>query len=76
MDIETANSRIYSHASDIRNRANDIKKEARKLFAIGKLTPTQTHIYIFEADQVIKEVGALEKISARLKKINDEKISG
>jgi len=76
MTIQKAIEALQYHNDSARNRAGDLKKEANRMFIVGKLTPHETKIIMFEADQIIRSVEYSERACDRLKKTLSEKNSG
>ena len=76
MTIQKAIEALHYHNNTTRNRAGDLKKEANHMFIVGKLTPHETKIIMFEADQIIRSVEYSERACDRLKKTLYEKNSG
>lgn len=76
MTIQKTMEALNYHNYSARNRANGLKKEANRMFIMGKLTPHETKIIMFEADQIIRSVEYSERACDRLKKTLSEKNSG
>ena len=76
MTIQKAIESLQYHNTNTRARAVDLKKEASRMFILGKLDPHETKIVVFEADQIIRSVSYSERACDRLKKFVDEKKSG
>ena len=76
MTIDVSIKAIEYHNQSVRNRADDLKKEANRMFIVGKLTPHETKIIMFEADQIVRSVEYSERACDRLKKTLSEKNSG
>lgn len=76
MTIQKAIEALDYHNTRIRGRADDLKKEASRMFILGKLDPHETKIVVYEADQIIRSISYSERACDRLKKFVDEKNSG